>query len=272
MLKKRLITAAILIPVFVLAVLYLPNQYFALFVSITVTLGAIEWSRLSGFSSKLSMYSYAALLTGLCWYLLYFISLQHQLFIIQLIPVCWLLALALVTRYEFKPFVLPQQSFWMLVIGALVLIPAWLGLVLLHQHVEMMWVLLLFAIIWGADSVAYFAGKQWGKHRLASHVSPGKSWEGAIAAIISTFVIGLVYSFYKQMDNNHLPIFLSICILTVLSSILGDLFESLIKRSAQIKDSGGILPGHGGVLDRIDSMTAAAPVFFCALYWSGYWS
>ena len=272
MLKQRLLTAAILIPIFISAVVFLPNQYFAVFISITVLFGALEWARLSGFNTPMFMYSYAIILTGLCLATFYFIPQQQQLLFIQIIPVCWLTALILIIRYEFKPFVLPKRSLMMLAIGSLVLIPAWLGLVLLHQQTDMMWVLLLFAIIWGADSLAYFAGKRWGKHRLASHVSPGKSWEGAIAAVVSALLIGLVYSLYQQLDNHYLPLFLSICLVTVVSSILGDLFESLIKRSAQFKDSGGILPGHGGVLDRIDSTTAAAPVFFCALYWSGYWS
>lgn len=254
------------------AVLYLPNQYFALFISLIVALGAMEWSRLSGFDSGVIKYSYAALLIGLCLVILYFCSLKFMIMIMQIIPLAWLAALILIVYYEFKPFVLPKRAYWMFIIGALVLVPAWLGLVLLHQQSDMMWVLLLFAIIWGADSLAYFAGKQWGKHRLASHVSPGKTWEGAIVAILSSILIGLVYSVFNDIANNQLPQFLLICLLTVASSILGDLFESLIKRSAEFKDSGGILPGHGGVLDRIDSMTAAAPVFFCALYWSGYWS
>lgn len=273
MLKQRILTALVLIPLFVFAVIGLPNRYFALLLGVVMTLGAYEWARLSGLKNTVLSVVYAAVLSCLCFLLMYITNGTVKLQIVQFAPVWWCIALLLVIAYQFQWFSLPKHSLLLLCIGVLVLLPAWLSLVMLHREQQgVHLVLLLFALIWGADSFAYFAGRKWGKHRLASGVSPGKSWEGVFAALLTTLLIGLAYTMYQQMEKTALIVFPAICVLTVISSILGDLFESMIKRSGQFKDSGGLLPGHGGVLDRIDSLTAAAPVFFCALYWSGYWT
>src|SRR5207302_1283767 len=120
---------------------------------------------------------------------------------------------------------------------------------------------ILLILIWAADTGAYFAGRAFGKHKLLPNVSPGKTWEGFFGAMLMTVIVmGFVVYFLNIPPNNWVPLFL-LGFVTVIFSILGDLFESMLKRQAGIKDSGKILPGHGGILDRIDSLTSAAPIF-----------
>ena len=123
------------------------------------------------------------------------------------------------------------------------------------------YVLYLILIVWFADSGAYFAGKRWGQRKLADKVSPGKTLEGVAGALLMSSIVSLAYLFLESMSF----LFMLLCLFTVIVSILGDLFESLFKRQAGIKDSGQILPGHGGILDRIDSLTSAAPIFVMGL-------
>jgi len=125
----------------------------------------------------------------------------------------------------------------------------------------------LFLLVWGADSGAYFVGRKFGKKKLAPNVSPNKSIEGLYGGILTSMLIVVaVASLYLDMTWPELCLFLILSVITVFSSVLGDLFESMIKRRAGIKDSGRILPGHGGVLDRIDSLLAAAPIFATGIY------
>lgn len=125
----------------------------------------------------------------------------------------------------------------------------------------------LFLLVWGADSGAYFVGRKLGKRKLAPTVSPNKSVEGLYGGIATTVVIMLVVQhFYLDLTVIQLILFLILSIITVFASVLGDLFESMIKRRAGIKDSGRVLPGHGGVLDRIDSLLAASPIFATGMY------
>lgn len=152
--------------------------------------------------------------------------------------------------------------------GVLILLPAWYCLVQLQalepQGKEL--VLFVMLLVWTADIGAYFSGRRWGRRKLASRVSPGKSWEGVLGGMTAALLLGIVYTLYAYDDNQERLLFMFICFITVSGSILGDLMESLAKRQADIKDSGSILPGHGGVLDRIDSLTAALPLFFCAIW------
>jgi phosphatidate cytidylyltransferase len=141
-------------------------------------------------------------------------------------------------------------------------VPCWVAInYIFIQHEGRLALLFLFILIWGADSAAYFVGKKWGKHKLAPQVSPGKSIEGMMGALVFTILLAIITQLLCRipLERWHWGILLSL--LTVIFSIVGDLFESMLKRNAGIKDSGNILPGHGGLLDRIDSLTAAAPVF-----------
>jgi phosphatidate cytidylyltransferase len=144
-----------------------------------------------------------------------------------------------------------------------VLLPTWTSLVALHARAPdgRWWLLFLLVLVWIADTAAFFVGRRWGRRRLASVVSPGKSWEGVLAGLAGGIAAGAVFGLYRDMQGVEMLVFLLICGGTVAASVVGDLMESMMKRSANLKDSGNLLPGHGGVLDRIDSLTAAAPVF-----------
>jgi phosphatidate cytidylyltransferase len=153
--------------------------------------------------------------------------------------------------------------------GVLVTVPAWASLVLLHsREPDGPYVILyLLVLVWAADSGAYFAGRKWGKRKLAPVISPGKSWEGVYGGIALCSVLAVAVGLAYGETLKQAAGLLLVSLLTVMFSIVGDLLESLMKRQAGIKDSSNLIPGHGGVLDRIDSLTAAAPVFFIGLHW-----
>jgi phosphatidate cytidylyltransferase len=156
-------------------------------------------------------------------------------------------------------------------VGLAVLVPPWLALVAVHGSGSLgPWLMLfLLVLIWTADSGAYFAGRRFGRRKLAVHVSPGKSIEGVLGALLLGGLFALACGHALGYAGAALAAFVLLGIATVLVSVLGDLFESLIKRYRAVKDSGGLLPGHGGVLDRVDSLTAAAPFFAVGLAWLG---
>ena len=149
--------------------------------------------------------------------------------------------------------------------GLLVLIPAWLALLRLQAQ-NPWWVMYVMGIVWGADTGAYFAGRKWGQRKLAPDVSPGKSIEGVIGGLSVTLVLAIVVAVQIEMNLFRALCFVFLTGFVCLVSVLGDLLESMMKRHRGIKDSGNILPGHGGILDRIDSLTAAAPVFLLGWY------
>ena len=148
--------------------------------------------------------------------------------------------------------------------GILVMVPTWFSVNALYFASPWL-MLILFIIIWGSDTTAYFSGRLLGKRKLLPNVSPGKSWAGFWGAFITSVVIALVCMFTVEQFSHNRIFVLALFILTMLFSVLGDLVESMYKRQAGLKDSGHIFPGHGGLLDRIDSLTAAAPLFFLGL-------
>ena len=151
--------------------------------------------------------------------------------------------------------------------GVLSLIPGWVALAGLHWHVGKEYALLLLLLVWGADVGAYFAGRAFGRRKLAPQVSPGKTWAGVIGALVTAVIVSLGGAAMMQLPHAEWGVLVLISVVTVAASIIGDLSESMFKRLSGIKDSGGILPGHGGILDRIDSLVAAAPIFVLGLLW-----
>jgi len=267
-LKQRIITAAVLIPVVIISSLLLDTALFAILLATFICIGAWEWAGMSGYSGLMSRGFYSlfifVVLNG-CY--IYRDTLLSTI-IMGLALIWWLIAIVLVMTYkqEVKSILdsrIPRAS-----IGVLVLVPAWLSLILLQSNgVDgLSFLLFLLIMIWVADSAAYFTGRRWGKTKLVKEVSPGKSWEGVLGAILATFTIALIFALATNMQGFEILVFLSICIITVLGSILGDLMESLIKRRGRLKDSGSLLPGHGGVMDRLDSLTAAGPIFLAGLW------
>ncbi len=271
MLKQRLLTAAILVPLVVWGILRLPTEYLALVLALFIIQGAWEWTGLMKMTSAVKRGLYvvtvaAGLVGG--WFLLCG-DTSNWMAVPVLSLFWWLLAIALVLQFP-NATSRWSSSVAQFVIGLVVLIPTWLAVIGLHASSEQgpLLVMYLLSLIWVADSGAYFGGRAWGKRKLAPAVSPGKSWEGvgSGAALSLAYAIGAAQ--VLELPGNQWPLFVVLSLVTVLFSVLGDLTESMFKRHAGIKDSGKLLPGHGGVLDRIDSVTAAAPVFVVG-YWLG---
>lgn len=268
MLKQRVITALILLPIALGGFFLLDGGPFALFIGAVITLGAWEWAHLAGLEAQAARVGFAALV-ALLLYWLYQMPMVSVL-LLPLAVIWWLLAVSLVLDY-------PQNShYWRstirrLAIGLVILLPAWKGLLLLKQWPLANWLIVaVMVLVWSADIGAYFFGRAFGKRKLAPKVSPGKSWEGACGGLLVSLLITGVVGLCRDWSMSELVQALIGATLVVLVSIVGDLTESMFKRQAGLKDSSHLLPGHGGVLDRIDSLTAAIP-FFVVILWIAGW-
>lgn len=279
MLKQRVITALILAAIFLVALFVLPAGYFSFFIGAVVLVGAWEWANLSGFAAPWQRAIYAivilALLVGASAYLGFEGEASPHLnddAIRDLLLIgCgwWALALLLVQGYPSSSILWGHKGLRLLM-GLVVLIPTWVALVYVRQQANGAWlVLMLILVVAIADSGGYFAGRRFGRHKLAPAVSPGKTWEGFAGGFIANGMLALGLS---QVLGVGLLGMLLIVVPTSLVSVLGDLLESMVKRHAGVKDSGSILPGHGGILDRVDGITAGAPVFALALLATGAFS
>ena len=227
-----------------------------------------EGARLAGFAAQSARVAYAA---GVALLLLGLYLLPALAPWVLLVGVVWWgLATWLVLGYP------GSSRYWegpaiRLSIGLLILLPAWQGLVLFKQWPEANWLILtVMVLVWGADIGAYFSGRRFGKRKLAPRVSPGKSWEGVFGGLLATLLICLLVGLYRGWSALDLLLALVGTAVVVLVSVVGDLTESMFKRRSGIKDSSNLLPGHGGVLDRIDSLTAAIPLF-AVLLWAAEW-
>ncbi len=265
MLKQRVITASVLALIAVWVVLKLPAIGFGAALLAMLLLGAWEWAHLAGMNQIYSRLGYGALILTLilaCWPLVDSAMLIGGL----LILVCagWCYVPIWLRRYAGHPD-RPARPMTLGAVGVLILVGPWVALMGLRDEFGPGYVLFLLLLIWVADIGAYFAGRRWGRRKLAPAISPGKTWEGVWGAGAAALIFALIGAVALGMGSRWLW-FVAICMVTVGFSIVGDLFESMIKRQRGVKDSGALLPGHGGVLDRIDSLTAAAPVFLLGLY------
>ncbi len=268
-LRLRLLTAAVLAPLFLAAILWLPTPYVMALFALVVAQGAWEWGDLAGLRGHGRLVYVLAII-------LLLVLLTSQLghvwllwLVLVLALLWWLAALAWIRRCEAAG--LPQAgdgpSLPLALAGVVVLVPVWTALTVLHGNggVGIGLLLILLGIVWGADSGAYFAGRRWGRRKLAPRISPGKTWEGAAGGVVVAVAIALSGAWLLGFRSTALLGFALLAVVTALFSIVGDLLESLLKRRRGVKDSGSLLPGHGGVLDRIDSLTAAAPVYVLGL-------
>jgi len=257
-LKLRLITGLILVAASVGLILYTSPLQFALAIGIIVLMASFEW---------------AALMTTSQAKRLFFVTLAAVLMLVLYLnpqswfPLCllalgfWLVGLFWVLRYPQSQSVW-QRPIMMWLFGLLILIPAWTALVLLRTQVsQLYWLLYAIAIVWVADTGAYFAGRAFGKRKLAPNVSPGKSFAGAYGGVFASVVFSALASWLSGVAAMTALTLAAVTVAVALVSILGDLFESMIKRTIGVKDSGSLLPGHGGILDRIDALTSALPLF-----------
>jgi phosphatidate cytidylyltransferase len=262
MLKNRLITAMILGAVFLGALFFLPNLAWALFLLVFILAGAWEWGGLVGYSRGgkivflVTTAAFAALLLpGLPGMELWNMRLSALLLLNATLFWAVLMPLWLAHRWRIGGRIAP------VLVGWLLLLPPWIALLNL-RHIGPQLVLVVMLTVALADSAAYFSGKRFGKHKLAPQISPGKTWEGLIGALIAVTLFAGALCLWKNFSLWLVVGFLTIVIL----SVIGDLFESLIKRHAGKKDSGSILPGHGGVMDRIDGLTSTLPLVAFYVY------
>jgi phosphatidate cytidylyltransferase len=267
LLKQRVITALILAPLVLWGVLSMPNDYLAILFGAIVLVGGREWARLSGIRPlhwQLGFILLLALVMALLKLLLH--SVGGMLWLLLISTFWWLVVIWRLAGFQ-GGRCLSGFNLYQMLEGLVVLAPAWLALTEIHRLPEDGPFLLVFLLllIWSADISAYFAGRAWGRVKLAPKVSPGKTREGVYGALVGALICGLVLAWWQagQLTGQFLALLL--CLITALFSVAGDLFESLIKRQRGLKDSGSLLPGHGGMLDRIDSLTAAAPVFLLGL-------
>lgn len=265
MLKQRILTALILIPIVVLAIFKLPASAFTLVSVLFFMAAGWEWAALAGLSSRSAKICYC-LSIPLFVFLISLLSLLRYPFLgaglTSGAALGWLIAFFLLVYYQKTEKNLLTSSALLSLIGIVILVTAVLCLNSLRYIPPAPYMLLfLFALIWGADIAAYFTGRMLGRHKLAPRISPNKTWEGVIGALVWAVICGGGYGFIWHADKMNMLYFIILAMVTVNISIIGDLFESLLKRAKGIKDSGSIFPGHGGILDRIDSLLAALPVF-----------
>ena len=270
MLKTRVITALVLMALLLPSLFYSSQATWALMVAGFIGVAGWEWGALLGWKStgRIALGVLTGLLCGLLsvvtpntigageafapanpWaFLAYGVS-----------AVFWCLVMPFWLKNKWS-----LQGLGGVVVGAVVLLPTWLAMVQL-RGLGAGALLGIFAVVWMADIAAYFSGKAFGKHKLAPSISPGKTREGAIGACVGVVIYGVVVRQVFGLDLMSWALWIAALIGVTAISIIGDLYESLLKRKAGIKDSSNVLPGHGGVLDRIDSLTSTLPVV--ALVW-----
>lgn len=253
MLKTRVITAIVLAAIFICAIFYLPHLFWNLLVLTVVCLGAWEWSDLAKFSKSLKISFVGTIaLSGLFLFLVYPQGINIAIFFGVLAAAAFWILVAPWLLYTKRHI---ANHIVLALLGLLIVIPFGLAMIALREIGPWLLIVLILAVSI-ADSAAYFAGKNFGKRKLAPNISPGKTWEGVLGALVAVSIYGLLIC---QITHQSLWFVLVLWILTFFS-VEGDLIESLFKRQAGVKDSGSLLPGHGGVLDRIDALTAGLPL------------
>jgi phosphatidate cytidylyltransferase len=259
MLRKRFITAVIALALLLAVLFVAPANVAEAVIALVILGGAWEWSRFLQARSKAVQFTYIAVVALL---MVAFAGplAAYKVLVLQVALAWWLIAFGWCFFY---PTPIPAPVRWLS--GTLVLVPAYIALIALYRIGPLM---LLFAllIVWAADMGAYFAGKAFGKVKLAPAISPGKTWEGVIGGLVLVVALVVGRSFFVA---SNLAAMIPFCLAVAGISIVGDLTVSMLKRTTGVKDSGSLFPGHGGILDRIDSVTAAAPLFALGVGWLG---
>lgn len=281
MLHLRILTAIFLIPLVLWGVIGLSSQWFEVITAVIFLLAAMEWTKLANYHHFFSKAIFLAIF-GLTLLLLKATQWVSPLFSwawCAIAAVFWFFSFYWIAHYQGKTPRFLKQSFNRAWMGILCLSAAWLALNLIRQlEWGREWIIFLFILIWSTDTFAYFAGRKWGSVPLAPYVSPKKTYEGFWGGIIGANVAALALVIILQWPGleafkptlfewKNLGALLSMVFVTTLLAVLGDLFESLLKRIVAIKDSGAILPGHGGILDRFDSLISALPFYALSLIW-----
>ncbi|MCK9539396.1 phosphatidate cytidylyltransferase [Dokdonella sp.] len=263
MLKQRTLTALALAPIAVALILLLPTTIMAAVAGGLFLLGAWEWARLAGYAEPSSRAILVVIQAAILVFLWPVSALPAAWYVIGAGIAWWLLALVWLGNFSWAAAPTRENGLIKLVAGELAIAPAWLAVVTIHGNADHghWWLLFVLLLVWAADTFAYFAGRRYGKRKLAPRISPNKTTAGAWGALAGGALVALVGGWLLGARGFALALLFGLSLLTVLASIVGDLIESLLKRQANVKDSGTFMPGHGGLLDRMDSLLAALPVF-----------
>lgn len=257
MLRERVITALVLAALVLAVIFWLPHAATMAALALLVIGAAWEWSAFPRFTQHSARAVYVAVVAA-CVAAAWWFGVEREEMdrLIHAALLWWVFALIWVA-------IAPARVNRTTAAGAglLVLVPAWLAMSRLHA-LGPEFLLFLILLVVAADVGAYFAGRAFGRNKLAPRVSPGKTWEGVLGGFAAAAVMAVIGVYWFHVDAQR---FVALCLVVVVASIIGDLTESLFKRHAGLKDSGTLLPGHGGLLDRVDSVTAAAPVFLVGL-------
>ncbi|MDW7547965.1 phosphatidate cytidylyltransferase [Pseudoalteromonas peptidolytica] len=285
MLKQRILTSAVLAPLALLLVFYTPLAMFSTIAALIVLLGAWEWSALAGLCQKRQRIAFVGVMAVLILVLNSHWPIQELWqqgrlvadanYVFTLAFAWWLVATFLVVKYPRAARAWNEGIMMRSIAGVLTLIPLWLALNVMRsagyqegEHIGSVLIMVVLGIVWSADIGAYFAGKNLGKRKLMPKVSPNKTIEGLVGGLVTAVVFVLIFCHFAAIDMNMWPIYAVMTVVIALFSAVGDLLESMFKREVGLKDSGRCLPGHGGILDRIDSLTAAAPIFAFCYAWT----
>lgn len=278
MTKVRTLTALVLTPLVVAAILLLATPWLVALTAVVFLAGLWEWFRLAEIDDTLSrtvlLLVNLLLMVALVWASRS--STGGSLVLFQLATVVgviwWLLAALWLKHYSFASDHDTHARMFKLAAGTLAVVPAWCALALIHasQPNGHRWLLVALVIVWAADSGAYFVGRQFGKHKLSPRISPNKTVEGLLGGLAAGLAVGVGGALFAGAQVAQLPAVALITVIAVGASVVGDLYESLLKRHVGAKDSSNLLPGHGGILDRLDGVLAALPVFALGKAWLGF--
>jgi phosphatidate cytidylyltransferase len=283
MLLQRIITASILVPLVVLAVFKLPTEYFSLIFALIMLLGAWEWVNLADISTAFKRVLFFLLLIlpmlviHFWTQILELASLTFDLPTIReysgilewlVVPpvLFWLVVMVLIRNAPTSVLNIQLKPRNKLLLGVFILTAAWMFLSRLRSLYDPSMTLYFFILIWGADISAYFVGRKYGTTKLSPEISPGKTVAGMYGALATAVVCAIALGLIFEFNIVFIMDFVLLSTVTVLISIYGDLFFSVVKRQRGVKDTGSLLPGHGGILDRLDSLIAAVPFFYAGLY------
>ena len=269
MLRQRILTVAVVLPLFLAALLFLPSLYWSLLLVVVLAVAGREWSRLAGYG-RLGQRLFPVILVACA----VFVLLAERVFdpdrafvytvagelVYGLAAVFWL---AIVPPWLYNQW-RSRDPILLGLVGWLVLMPFWHAMTWLQASPGRL--LAAMGLVWTADIAAYFAGRAFGRRKLAPAISPGKTWEGVIGALAAVMVYGIVIAAIAPAYSGQLLAGLIWAAVLTGVSIEGDLFESWMKRLAGLKDSGALLPGHGGLLDRVDALCSTVPL--AALYFA----
>ena len=266
-LKQRLISGGTLASVMLVTIVFAPQSVVAVMLGVIFAIGAWEWMGLTRYTTPLLRLVFAVITA--CLFMLGWVFREHEFVLLWLVlaVVAWFLILVLLSLYHRSEVnAEPRWQLPVLLSGLILLPAAWLALVRL-DGMHPGWLVYALALCAIADSFAYLAGKQFGKRKLAPELSPGKTQEGLLGGMLAVFVFALVVALVIKLPVIQMVSLILLSLICGLVSVVGDLFVSMMKRETGLKDTGKILPGHGGILDRFDSHIAVAPVLFLGLRW-----